>query len=36
MKIMAFKKELVFHIYNQLIRAKYEHYVVVLGQDYML
>ena len=26
-----FKKELVFQLYNQLIRGKYEHYVVVLG-----
>ncbi|CDW78550.1 UNKNOWN [Stylonychia lemnae] len=36
MKIGKFKKELLFHIYNQLIRAKYEHYVVVLGTEYML
>lgn len=36
MKIGKFKKELVYQIYNQLLRAKYEHYVVVLGTDYML
>lgn len=34
MKIEKFKKELVFQIYNQLIRAGKEHYVVVLGSDY--
>jgi len=36
MKIGKFKKELVFQVYNQLLRGKYEHYVVVLGTDYML
>lgn len=36
MKDNKFKKAFVSELYNQLIRAKYEHYVVVLGSDYML
>ena len=35
-KISKFKKEFVFQLYNQLIRAGKEHYVVVLGSDYIL
>jgi hypothetical protein len=36
MKIVKFRKELVLVITHQLIKAKMEHYVVVLGQEYTL
>ena len=36
MKSSKFKKDLASHVYNQLIRGKLEHYVVVIGNDYML
>lgn len=36
MKSNKFKKDLALFIYNQLVRGKLEHYVVVIGVEYML
>ena len=36
MKTRAFKRDLITHTYNQLIRGGYEHYVCLVGTQFML